>query len=50
MTTNNINIVMKTVVVFLVTRSDVSHPRCPSSKSNDNIYAMLRYILRYFNM
>ena len=49
--TNKRNMTMETVaVLFLVSRSNVSHLRRCTSESNDNIYGIWRQILREFNM
>ena len=37
-------------VLFIVSRSDVLHPRRCTSESNENVYGMWKQIIREFNM
>ena len=51
MMTKKINIMIDTVaVLFIVSRSNVSHQICCYYESNQNIYGMWRQITREFNM
>ena len=51
MMTNKRNMVLETVVMlFLVTRNDVSQPRCCTSESNEHTFGNRWQILREFNL
>ena len=48
---NKRNMLLETVgLMFLIPRSDVSHPRRVTSECNEHTYGIWRTVLREFNM